>query len=41
MHGRWSYVRMAKFLKYFFYKNFAFTLIQVRLSGFWRYRKHS
>ena len=26
VHGRWSYVRMCKFLKYFFYKNFAFTL---------------
>ena len=29
VHGRWSYVRMSKFLKYFFYKNFAFTMIQV------------
>jgi len=26
VHGRWSYIRMCKFLKYFFYKNFAFTL---------------
>ncbi|XP_074651966.1 phospholipid-transporting ATPase ID-like isoform X2 [Tubulanus polymorphus] len=26
IHGRWSYLRMCKFLKYFFYKNFAFTL---------------
>ncbi|GAB1604721.1 phospholipid-transporting ATPase ID-like isoform X1 [Argonauta hians] len=26
VHGRWSYLRMCKFLKYFFYKNFAFTL---------------
>ena len=26
VHGRWSYLRMSKFLKYFFYKNFAFTL---------------
>ena len=26
VHGRWSYFRMCKFLKYFFYKNFAFTL---------------
>ncbi|XP_070541924.1 phospholipid-transporting ATPase ID-like isoform X2 [Ptychodera flava] len=25
VHGRWSYVRMCKFLEYFFYKNFAFT----------------
>eukprot|EP00123_Amoebidium_parasiticum_P018387 comp24187_c0_seq2/m.44324 comp24187_c0_seq2/g.44324 ORF comp24187_c0_seq2/g.44324 comp24187_c0_seq2/m.44324 type:complete len:1154 (-) comp24187_c0_seq2:702-4163(-) len=28
VHGRWSYIRMTKFLKYFFYKNFAFTLQQ-------------
>ncbi|XP_055393983.1 probable phospholipid-transporting ATPase IM isoform X6 [Bubalus kerabau] len=27
VHGRWSYVRMCKFLCYFFYKNFAFTLV--------------
>ncbi|XP_064618888.1 phospholipid-transporting ATPase ID-like isoform X5 [Lineus longissimus] len=26
VHGRWSYLRMCKFLKYFFYKNFSFTL---------------
>lgn len=26
VHGRWSYLRMCKFMKYFFYKNFAFTL---------------
>lgn len=26
VHGRWSYLRMCKFLSYFFYKNFAFTL---------------
>lgn len=26
VHGRWSYFRMCKFLRYFFYKNFAFTL---------------
>jgi P-type E1-E2 ATPase len=26
VHGRWSYHRMCKFLRYFFYKNFAFTL---------------
>ncbi|XP_013396894.1 phospholipid-transporting ATPase ID isoform X2 [Lingula anatina] len=24
-HGRWSYVRMCIFLRYFFYKNFTFT----------------
>ncbi|XP_076803387.1 phospholipid-transporting ATPase ID-like isoform X1 [Clavelina lepadiformis] len=27
VHGRWSYVRMSKFFGYFFYKNFAFTLV--------------
>ncbi|XP_024905477.1 phospholipid-transporting ATPase FetA [Pteropus alecto] len=27
VHGRWSYNRMCKFLNYFFYKNFAFTLV--------------
>ncbi|XP_043380397.1 probable phospholipid-transporting ATPase IM isoform X7 [Chelonia mydas] len=27
VHGRWSYFRMCKFLCYFFYKNFAFTLV--------------
>uniref|UniRef100_G3SZL2 Phospholipid-transporting ATPase n=1 Tax=Loxodonta africana TaxID=9785 RepID=G3SZL2_LOXAF len=27
VHGRWSYFRMCKFLRYFFYKNFAFTLV--------------
>lgn len=27
VHGRWSYNRMCKFLSYFFYKNFAFTLM--------------
>ncbi|CAF2108771.1 unnamed protein product [Rotaria magnacalcarata] len=26
VHGRWSYLRISKFLRYFFYKNFAFTL---------------
>ena len=26
VHGRYSYFRMCKFLRYFFYKNFAFTL---------------
>ena len=29
VHGRWSYLRMAKFLRYFFYKNFAFTWCHV------------
>ncbi|XP_075443142.1 phospholipid-transporting ATPase IC isoform X2 [Ascaphus truei] len=27
VHGRWSYIRMCKFLRFFFYKNFAFTLV--------------
>uniref|UniRef100_A0A8C4S2X9 Phospholipid-transporting ATPase n=1 Tax=Erpetoichthys calabaricus TaxID=27687 RepID=A0A8C4S2X9_ERPCA len=27
VHGRWSYIRMCKFLSYFFYKNFTFTLV--------------
>uniref|UniRef100_A0A8C4M4V0 Phospholipid-transporting ATPase n=1 Tax=Equus asinus asinus TaxID=83772 RepID=A0A8C4M4V0_EQUAS len=27
VHGRWSYNRMCKFLSYFFYKNFVFTLV--------------
>ncbi|KAK5867217.1 hypothetical protein PBY51_011730 [Eleginops maclovinus] len=27
VHGRWSYFRMCNFLWYFFYKNFAFTLV--------------
>lgn len=26
VHGRQSYYRICKFLRYFFYKNFAFTL---------------
>lgn len=26
VHGRWSYYRMCSFLRYFFNKNFAFTL---------------
>lgn len=26
VHGRWSYYRMCRFLRYFFYKNFSFTL---------------
>jgi len=29
VHGRWSYMRICKFLHYFFYKNFAFTLIHL------------
>ncbi|XP_072353195.1 phospholipid-transporting ATPase ID [Scyliorhinus torazame] len=27
VHGRWSYLRMCRFLRYFFYKNFAFTFV--------------
>uniref|UniRef100_A0A4W3HIE8 Phospholipid-transporting ATPase n=1 Tax=Callorhinchus milii TaxID=7868 RepID=A0A4W3HIE8_CALMI len=27
VHGRWSYIRMCKFLRYFFFKNFSFTLV--------------
>lgn len=27
VHGRWSYLRMCKFLNYFFYKNFTFTFV--------------
>ncbi|XP_041692767.1 phospholipid-transporting ATPase ID isoform X2 [Coregonus clupeaformis] len=27
VHGRWSYFRMCNFLFYFFYKNFAFTVV--------------
>uniref|UniRef100_A0A3Q2XZQ5 Phospholipid-transporting ATPase n=1 Tax=Hippocampus comes TaxID=109280 RepID=A0A3Q2XZQ5_HIPCM len=29
VHGRWSYLRMCKFLQYFFYKNFTFTFVHV------------
>ena len=28
LHGHWSYHRMSFFLRYFFYKNFAFSLMQ-------------
>lgn len=34
VHGRWSYLRMCKFLQYFFYKNFAFTLCHVWFAFF-------
>nr|XP_015831762.2 phospholipid-transporting ATPase ID [Nothobranchius furzeri] len=27
VHGRWSYLRMCKFLQYFFFKNFTYTLV--------------
>ncbi|CAJ0958408.1 unnamed protein product [Ranitomeya imitator] len=34
VHGRWSYIRMCKFLSYFFYKNFAYTLVHFWYSFF-------
>ncbi|XP_069483144.1 phospholipid-transporting ATPase IC [Ambystoma mexicanum] len=34
VHGRWSYIRMCKFLRFFFYKNFAFTLVHFWYSFF-------
>uniref|UniRef100_A0AC35FWC6 Phospholipid-transporting ATPase n=1 Tax=Panagrolaimus sp. PS1159 TaxID=55785 RepID=A0AC35FWC6_9BILA len=34
VHGRWSYFRMSKFLRYFFYKNFSFTLTHFWYSFF-------
>lgn len=34
VHGRWSYYRMSKFLRYFFYKNFAFTLCHIWFAFF-------
>ncbi|XP_043278568.1 probable phospholipid-transporting ATPase IM isoform X9 [Venturia canescens] len=34
VHGRWSYYRMCKFLRYFFYKNFAFTLCHIWFAFF-------
>uniref|UniRef100_A0A914D6A9 P-type phospholipid transporter n=1 Tax=Acrobeloides nanus TaxID=290746 RepID=A0A914D6A9_9BILA len=37
VHGRWSYYRMSKFLRYFFYKNFAFTLANFWFSFFSAY----
>uniref|UniRef100_A0A915HM86 Phospholipid-transporting ATPase n=1 Tax=Romanomermis culicivorax TaxID=13658 RepID=A0A915HM86_ROMCU len=41
VHGRWSYYRMCKFLRYFFYKNFAFTLGHFWLSFFCAYSAQS
>ncbi|NXS24122.1 AT8B3 ATPase, partial [Mystacornis crossleyi] len=29
VHGRWNYLRICKFLRYFFYKTFAGLLAQV------------
>lgn len=37
VHGRWSYYRMSKFLRYFFYKNFAFTLVHFWFSFYCAY----
>jgi len=37
VHGRWSYIRSCKYVRFFFYKNFAFTLCQLMYafhSGF-------
>ena len=38
VHGRWSYYRMCKFLRYFFYKNFAFTLCHFWFINYFRGR---
>ncbi|VDD95383.1 unnamed protein product [Enterobius vermicularis] len=37
VHGKWSYFRMTKFLTYFFYKNFSFTLTHFWYSFFCGY----
>uniref|UniRef100_A0A8D0HHX0 Phospholipid-transporting ATPase n=1 Tax=Sphenodon punctatus TaxID=8508 RepID=A0A8D0HHX0_SPHPU len=29
VHGRWSYIRICKFLRYFFYKTFAGMMVQI------------
>uniref|UniRef100_A0A8C7Z286 Phospholipid-transporting ATPase n=1 Tax=Oryzias sinensis TaxID=183150 RepID=A0A8C7Z286_9TELE len=34
VHGRWSYIRMCKFLRFFFFKNFSFTLVHFWYSFF-------
>ncbi|XP_043909903.1 phospholipid-transporting ATPase IC-like [Protopterus annectens] len=34
VHGRWSYFRLCKFLRYFFYKTFSGTLVHVWFSFF-------
>ncbi|GMR41324.1 hypothetical protein PMAYCL1PPCAC_11519, partial [Pristionchus mayeri] len=41
VHGRWSYLRMCKFLRYFFYKNFAFTLTHFWFAFFCGYSAQS
>ena len=37
VHGRLSYLRVAKFLRYFFYKNFTYTFVHVWFSFFSAY----
>jgi magnesium-transporting ATPase (P-type) len=37
VHGRWSYMRLCSFLRYFFYKNFAFTLVNFWFAFFCAY----
>ncbi|XP_074058323.1 phospholipid-transporting ATPase IK [Macrotis lagotis] len=32
VHGRWSYLRISKFLRYFFYKTFAAMMVQIWFS---------
>ncbi|XP_075885169.1 phospholipid-transporting ATPase ID-like [Nelusetta ayraudi] len=34
VHGRWSYIRMCKFLRYFFFKNVTFTFLHVWYAFF-------
>jgi phospholipid-translocating ATPase len=34
VHGHWSYHRMCYFLRYFFYKNFAFSIVQFWFAFF-------
>ncbi|XP_050428508.1 phospholipid-transporting ATPase ID [Adelges cooleyi] len=34
VHGRWSYYRMCKFFRFFFYKNVAFTLCHIWFGFF-------
>ncbi|XP_067824383.1 phospholipid-transporting ATPase IC [Heptranchias perlo] len=34
VHGRWAYLRICKFLRYFLYKTFAFSFVQIWFSFF-------
>uniref|UniRef100_UPI00398F553A phospholipid-transporting ATPase IC-like n=1 Tax=Pristiophorus japonicus TaxID=55135 RepID=UPI00398F553A len=34
VHGRWAYIRICKFLRYFLYKTFAFSFVQIWFSFF-------